>query len=162
MFGDPSIFTTAQGSHTALHSGKLVLQQEDRFLSLDGQGDVVVKLPLGDERRGLPVIIEEEVKQQLAAGAGFTAQVIDRIDPTQRLSQVVLAVQILGGDYLGWRTRRENEANQRSISIGSGQGDRPPVHLVPAHRGRAALKYELHLLIDNLAVLLRRQWSQSG
>ena len=64
------------------------------------------------------------------------------------------------GASLAWRTRREHDVSPNRVSYGHGfhNDERPPVHLQPPHRSRAAITLDRPRLVEDLVVLLRRQW----
>lgn len=164
LFGDHRIFEPAKGSSTAIVGHALVLNQERRnaTVSLDEQGTILIALPIGrSERYGLPVLIEEDVQRQLSAALGYSGWLLERIDPTQRLTHVAIAAKIHGAGFLAWRTQREHDASPNQVHggiVGFGNDERTAVHLTPSHRPRAALRLDTGRLVQDLAVLLRRQW----
>ena len=125
---------------------------------------MLITLPIerSDQGHGLPVLIEEAVQRQLAATLCYAGWLLERIDPTQRLTHIAIAVRINGSGALAWRTQREHDASPNQISsgigIGFGNEDRAAVQLTPPHRPRAALRLDAGRLIQDLIVLLRRQW----
>lgn len=141
---------------------KLILEQngrKPRSISLDESGSIFMTIPVEREGQGLPVLVEEVVHEQLTAALRYAVWLLDRIDPTERLSHVMVAASIVSGNHLAWRSRREHEASPNSVSMRQmGQEDRPSVYLTPPHRTRAALRLESARLVEDLIVLLRRQW----
>jgi hypothetical protein len=130
-----------------------------RALVLDAQGGILIDQPLedGGDRHGMSVILVETLEDRLAVALRYAAWLLDRVDPTQRLSHVVVAAKINGG--FAMRTRREHAASPNSIQMsGFGQDDRPAVHLSPPHMPRAALVQNADHLVGDLTTLLRRQW----
>jgi hypothetical protein len=165
LFGERRIFDAAKGSSTAIVGHLLVLDQPEgnATVSLDEQGSILIKLPIerSDQRHGLPVLIEERVQHYLLAALGYAGWLLERIDPTQRMTHVVIAAKVHGTGFLAWRTQREHDASPNQIyggSVGFGNNDRTAVHLTPPHRPRAALRLDAGRLVQDLVVLLRRQW----
>lgn len=165
LFGPARIFDRAEGTGSGIRDGVLFLEQGGRHrrsVALDAQGGIVVSLPLPrGERRGhwMPVLLEEKVRDAAAGALRYGGWLLDRVDPTRRLSHVAIAARIAGGDGLAWRTEREHAANPSSVELpNAGRSDHPPVHLAPAHRPRAALSFGAEQLVEDLVVLLRRQW----
>jgi len=72
--------------------------------------------------------------------AGRSAWLFDRSDPTHRLSHVVPVATILGASYQTGRIRTQHEASPNSFSMRAGSENSKPMHLMPAHRPRPALK----------------------
>jgi hypothetical protein len=125
MFGPNKIFTHHQGSKHRIENDALILEQDGRdmrLIMLDGQGSVVIRLPMEKNDHGMSAIIEEKVRKLLLASLNFANWLLDQIDPTNRLSHIVPAAQISGGSAFGWRTQREHDASPNS---GSMRGFRP-------------------------------------
>lgn len=162
LFGQNRIFDSGFGSKHSIKKDALVLEQGERersSIQVDSQGSIVIRLLMKSDRSGMSVIIEEDVREQLTAGLRYASWLLEDIDPTNRLSHVVLAAQIAGTAMFGWRTRSQQSASGNSGSVRMyDQDGLPPVHLAPPHRVRAALRSELELLVDDLLVLLRRQF----
>jgi hypothetical protein len=158
LFGPRRIFTPAKPTVAAIEDHALVFNHDEGAgtVRLDAQGNVVVKLPLAAAGHGM-VVIEENVASVLACGLYYATAVLDRIDPTHRLTHVALAAALSGRDSAVWRTQREQDARPDSYSMGLGNGERRPVHLSPAHRPRPALTHQADQLVEDLVTLLRRQ-----
>jgi hypothetical protein len=164
LFGEQRIFDPAKGSSKKVNGHALVLEQDrgSATVSLDEQGGILITLPIERSGRGhgLPALIQEDVERQLAAALAYAGWLLERIDPTQRLTHVAIAGKIAEGDSLAWRTQREHDASPNHVSYGHGfhNDERAPVHLQPSHRARAALMLDRPRLVEDLVVLLRRQW----
>lgn len=105
------------------------------------------------------VVIQENVTRALAAGLRYAFAVLDRIDPTQRITHVALAATLSGrGDTVVWRTQHEQDESPDSYSMGFSREERNPVHLIPAVRPRPVLHHQAGLLVEDLLTLLRREW----
>ena len=161
LFGDPGVFDGAEGVESAIEGAALVLAQDrGACVQLDEQGSLAMRLPLqrGDQTRsgfGGLAIIEETVVRQLMAAIAYADWVFERIDPTQRLTQVAIAASVEAAEFLGWRTQAEDDASPSSGQMRIGrQNDLAPVHV---DRRRAALRYEAKALAEDLMVPLRRQ-----
>jgi len=161
LFGEWRIFDHGKGSTTAIVDHALVLKQEDGIaaVSFDEQGAMIIKLPIAYAGHGLPVLIEENVLRQLSVALGYAGWLLERIDPTHRLTHFAIAAQLYGAGSLGWRTQQEHEASPNQIVGGLGFGNErsTAVHLTPPHRPRAALRLDAGRLVEDLVVLLRRQ-----
>jgi len=160
MFGEIRIFDRGKGCETELDGARLVLSQEREGagITVDEQGTVGLRLPLTSQEKdfGFATLIEEDVHQQIMAGLRYTAWLLDRIDPTQRLSHVAIAARIAASEYAGWRTRQQQEAYPRRANMG--RGGNADVDTVRVSKPRAALRLEAGPLSEDLLVLLRRQW----
>ena len=163
LYGSVRLFARGTGTTAGIRDGALILEQESqrgretRSFHLDAQGGVLVRLPIEGENHGMGILVET-VQEQLAAALRYAAWVLDHVDPTQRLSHVVVAAHLTGG--FAMRTRREHEASPTSMQIGSSysRDERVPVHLSPAHLPRAGLTQQAGQVVEDLVTLIRRQW----
>jgi hypothetical protein len=163
LFGENRLFDRTKGSIVKLDGADLVVAQErGASIRLTEQGALVFRLSPEDtvsgDRMGFGsmVVIEEIVKERLGAALGFAAGVIERIDPTQRLTHLGVAAHILGGEYLTWRTRAQQLASNGSMQMNIGRNERQPV-AIPIRR--AAIRLDRTPLVEDLIVPLRRQFS---
>lgn len=163
MFGPNRLFDRSKGIEAGLENGDLIIRQErGASILLTEQGSMLLRAPLDDPEPagrlgfGGMIIIEETVQQQLTTSLAFAAEVVERIDPTQRLTNIAVAVSIAGAEYLAWRTRAQNEARPNSMQTGiTGRHGRRPVSLAVR---RAALRLDRSNLIEDILVPLRRQF----
>jgi hypothetical protein len=161
LFGSVRIFEPARGTNKRLEGHSLVVEQDRAWIRVDELGTVGVAQPaMNEDDRGhmeLPVLIEEDIRDRIKQSLLFAGWVLDRVDPLRRLSDVVVVVALLGGSYLGWRTRVEHERNPSSGRVGMGGSERTVVKLSPARRNRAALTHDVMRMAEDLTVLLRRE-----
>ena len=160
LFGPNKIFSPGKPSAPEMEDNALILRQGNGTpsITLDPQGSVMFRLPV-DRPLGIgPVIIQEDVEASLTSALRYASWLLDRIDPSQRLTHVALAATFSGAERLVWRTRSEQQASPNSYTMGWGQKERRPVHLTPPHKARAALALDPHHLVEDLATLLRRAW----
>lgn len=159
LFGQRPVLDEKEGTDTMIENDSLVLRQERRSITLNEQGSLIVQTTIDSPTTGLPVIIEEDVREGIRNALMYCSWVLDQIDPVSRISHCVIAVKIEEG-YFGWRTRVEqsNNPNQVSVHMPMGQREEQPVHLSPPHRTRAVLRQEADRLAEDLTVLLRRRW----
>lgn len=166
MFGDHRLFDRTRGSDSGLVNADLVVRQErGASVMLTEQGSIAIRVPLDEPATGqrgfnamagMMVIVEEDARQRLATALGFAAALIERIDPTQRLTRLAIAARISGAEYRAWRTRAQNVANPGSVQLGHvGQQERAPVVVTVA---RATLRLDRTNLVDDIVVPLRRQF----
>lgn len=159
LFGQFPIFSHAYGNETDVEGNCLVIQQARgvRTVQLDPEGNLLFRLEL--ERDNGFALIKEALEQQLLNSLGYAAMVLDRIDPTQKLTHVSLAVALAGANYIIIRTQAEHNASPNSYQMSGGWGreENNPVQLQPAHRPRAALTHEVETLAEDLVILLRRR-----
>jgi hypothetical protein len=158
LFGPNRLFDSSLGVHREIEAEALILEQErgQSRISLNEQGSVLLTLPVSETGRMLPELIYEFVQAQLSGALAYASWVLDRIDPTQRLTHVAVAANILNAEHMGWRTQRESEANPNQMSISMmSNAARAPVHVT---RARAALRLDTAHMVEDLIVPLRRQW----
>lgn len=88
LFGTSRIFSTELGSKNHVEQDSLLLQQEEGadMIRLDPQGGLVCRLQLPQTRTGL-VVIKEQLERQIVSALKYSAWVLEKIDPTQRLTQ---------------------------------------------------------------------------
>ena len=111
MFGDQPIFDSKIGSQTDVEDDFLVIsQQRGPMVRLDTQGSMILQMAVVQDDHAMS-IIEENVAEAITAGLAYTAWMLDRIDPTQRLSHVVVVASMQGTGFAGCKTRREHQAN---------------------------------------------------
>ncbi|MGH8936130.1 MAG: hypothetical protein ACRDXD_07700 [Acidimicrobiia bacterium] len=153
------MFDPTHGVSYRVVESALNLEQTHASLLIDQLGSVRVVQPAHErDPHGLPVIIEEDVEQRLVRALRLAGKVLDRIDPVRRLSHVAPVVAVVGGAYLGWRTREEHARNPQSVEMPMGLGDQVVRHLAPAVRPRPSLTHEAPRLAQDFVVLLRRAY----
>lgn len=160
LFGEPAIFATGEASGKDIEDGAIVLTQESgaRVVVTEG-GSVRLALPIPRADGHMPVLLAEHVADRLAAALAYAAWMLDRIDPRERLSRIAIAARVTGQDHMAWRTRAEHAAKPSSVQLGVfGNRARGPVHLDPIDRPRAVLVHERDRIVEDLTVLLARQW----
>jgi hypothetical protein len=162
LFVEPKLFSKAQGVDTNIDDSALVLEQErGARIQLSEDGSLSLRLPLGKSESsrgngfGFSAVIEEDVSRELATALEFSAWLLDKIDPTQRITHVAIAASIEASDYMGWRTQAEQDASPNSGSMRMGNAQQLPIS--STDRPRPALRFEAAELADDLMVRLRRQ-----
>lgn len=173
LFGAPALFDRRQGTNADIEDGTLVVSQEGRHGGRHGaqvrlweSGDLLVRIPMSPSQgdTSLPVILQEDVEQELATLLAFADWLLERVDPTQRITHVVPAVRLDGGGAMAWRTRAEHAASPRSVSASTFgmETDRDrPIVLARAVMPRAALRMNASRLTEDFMALLRRRWRLS-
>lgn len=158
LFGANSIFTTETGSEKLVQGDSLIIHQGrgERAIKLDPQGGVTFRLKLEQQRMG-SAVIKEHVERQIVDALKYTAWVLERIDPTQRLTHVAFAAALTDADSIVIRTQAEHDASPDTYNYGFGRAENDPIHLRPPHRARAALSYEAEHIAEDLITLLRRR-----
>jgi hypothetical protein len=160
LYGTTRLFVRGEGTASGIEDDKLVIKQdgrEARFIQLDGQGGIVIRLPLArDPENRLNVIVTEAVQEHLQQVLRYAIWLLDEIDATQRLSHLVVVASVAGG--LGMVTRAELRASPNSLSMsGFGNQNPGPVHLTPPYVTRPALSQNMERIVSDLVTLLRRQ-----
>jgi hypothetical protein len=163
MFGTPKLFEKSSGVNARMDGDILVIEQENgASLRLDEQGGIAIGLPLEREAsrsRGfggvMLGIVEESVLRELTNAIAFADWVLDKIDPTQRVTHVGLAARIEASDFMAWRTKAEQDASPNSGTMRMSPVPEKPVCV---DRPRGALKFDARRLAEDLLVPLRRQW----
>jgi len=168
QFGTTRLLDTSLGTERSVRNDALVLQQESgASIAIHEDGSMQLQMPIGRTNRrsrfdamGASVIIEDDVQSALRVCLEFANSVLEEVDRTQRLSHLGVAVTITGGDYRGWRTRAEHDANPNSIEIPMfGSSERSPIALDFA---RPALRLNRNGTVEDVIVRLRRQWRKQS
>ncbi len=166
LFGTARVFLGSLGVKTRMDGAALVLEQDGGGrIQLEEDGAVSLRLPLEepDQRRrshmGFPAIIEETVLARITSALGYASWLLEHIDQTQRLTHFACAAQLEAGDFMAWRTQREQDAspNGGTVSMSSNEAKAP----VSLNKPRPALRLERQRLAEDLLVPLRRQWKRS-
>lgn len=161
LFVEPKLFSKSKGGEDSIDGSTLVVKQErGASIHVGEDGSLLLSLPLeGADRSqrngfGAFAIIEEDVLNELNAAMAFGAWLLERIDPTQRLTHVALAASIEASDYMGWRTQAEQDASPNSGTMRMGNARQP---ISSTDRPRVALRFQATELAEDLMVPLRRQ-----
>ena len=155
LFGPHRVLDSRHGTEHRIEGHRLVIEQRRSLIALDEQGSVLVVAPLKSSGEMMLTIIEEDLRQQILDALGFIHTALEEIDPARRLAQVTPVAAVLGGSYLGWKTRAEHAASPGRVTMGQG-GREEPVSLSPPHRPRSALELNRAEIAEDLVVLLRR------
>lgn len=159
--GPGAVLSHAFGTDTSTRGDTIILEQRDSGarLTVSETGDVMAAQPA--IRRdawqvGLPSIIDEEITEHTMRALRFAAEILDHIDPLQRISHVALVAVLLKAGYLPWRTRAEQNQNPNAATMSLSGRDRIEAALSPPTRQRAALSGDTKRLSEDLTVRLRR------
>jgi hypothetical protein len=159
LYGEPPVLERGEGTKTGVSGGHLVARQSRASVAIDEEGAVVVVRPLtrgADRSVILRGIIEEEVLADLEADLAFVDRVLAHIDPEGRTSHVIPVVALVGAGYTAWRTRAEQAASPKSMTMNMSSGDQIVTHLSSPAQPRSALGDGRSNLAMDLMVLLRR------
>lgn len=161
LFGPEPVFDASQGTLPRVVDGGLLVEQESGAIHVTEDGTVRVTVPAvrpdRDPRAGLHVLIEEDVRDALAATLGLATWLLNEVDPHRRLSEVVVLAAMEGASYLGWRTRDAHAANPGRVSISMHASDLVVVPDHPRVRRRAAIDAGRAAIVDDLLLRLRRE-----
>lgn len=159
VYGDRPVFDRSQGVQAAVSGATLTIEQRNAEIALDEQGSVRVSRPARDAGGqigvGIASLLEEDVRERIADAIHYAGWLLERIDPTHRLSRVAVVCRLDGIGYLPWRTRAEVAAspNRANMNLfGRESADSPPVVL-----SRASLVMDGARQAEDITVYLRRE-----
>ena len=157
VYGSSAIFDEAQGVEDEISNHDLIVAQRDHSIRLGANGSIFLTLPpRADDHFG--TIIEEELGELLERSLTFCLDLLQHLDPNERLSALAVAVNFARAQHICLMTRRELAAAGNTRQIKSFEGDyRDPVMLNPPVRSRGALRSERAEIVRDLAVMLRRK-----
>lgn len=159
LFGDAALLDAADGTSSRVHGAALMIEQARARIALDAEGSIVVVRPTRRNRAwdgGLSAIIEEDVMQDVELALRFAHHLLERIDPTHRLTHVAPVAALLRGGYSAWRTRAEHVASPNSMTMNMSGRDDAVATLTPPTRPRPALRHQVTELAQDLTTLLRQ------
>ena len=158
LFGGVAMFTPSKPTELSLDRHGLNISQGDGggMVNLQPDGTILVSVPLNLAGH-MPVVIEEDVTERLNQALRFADWLLDKIDPTHRLTHCALTATISGDEYVTWRTQREQDASPNSYQMNMNMDAPSPVHLEPAHRPRTAITHQADEIVQDLVALLRRE-----
>jgi hypothetical protein len=160
LYGQPPVLDRGQGVQRGVSGITLAVRQGNAEITLDEQGSIRVTRPgrdagsRGFSSIGVSSLIEEVIRDRVAAAIHYAGWLLDHVDPTRRLSKVALGCRLDGVGYLSWRTRQEAAASPNSAAMnlaGLESVDSPPVTLA-----RAALVFDVANQAEDITVRLRR------
>ena len=160
--GPDAVLSHSFGTDASISGDAIILEQRDSGakVSLSETGGIMVAQPATTQHDawppGIPSIIEEEITERIMRALRFGAQVLDHVDPRQRISHVAVATALFEAGYLPWRTRDEHDRNPNSATMGFAGHDQIEAALSPPTRRRAALSSDTMRLSQDLTVRLRR------
>jgi hypothetical protein len=165
LFGTPSVFEDRLGLKDQIIADALILEQpEGASLLLAPDAAMRLITPASTDTAGsrtsFPTFIEEDVREQIERGYRFLANILDRIDKTQRIRELVLVAAVGGSSFQPWRTRAEHARSPNSFSLRTTGDALVRVHLEPPNRGRAFLRQKTAQLAEDFTALLRRRMTK--
>lgn len=163
LTGSDAVLTPARGTDLRVNGDTLQLVQEhgEASVALHEGGNLVIVQPAveRDEWRtsGIPSIIEEQVYERIARALQFGARVLDKVDPTQRISHVAVVTVLRGGGHMPWRTREEQQRSPNAATMNMRASELVVVSLSPPVRRRAVLAHDTQRVAEDFTVRLRRE-----
>lgn len=164
LFGPNRIFDRALGSQSKMASDSLVIYQRDNetYISVDPQGGILFQLNVVDRsaRMSGMVIIKENLESNLLSAFQYASWLLDKIDPTQRLTHFSFAAGFTDSHSLLIRTMAENDASPNSFSFGNSLNSKNvTIQLKPSYRSRCAVGKDAKTLTEDLITLIKRAHS---
>ena len=162
LFGETRLYDGTKGVVSGVDGAALNLTEErGGSVHLEEDGSVRVSGALSGSTRqpGVYAIADEDVHTFLTSALTYAAWLLERIDATQRVTHVAVAVSLAGAEHMPWMTRAEIAASNGSYSMGMGSAQKTPVH---AAMPRSAFRLDRTHLVDDLLVPLRRQWPRGA
>jgi hypothetical protein len=160
LFGDAALLDAADGTSTRVQGSVLSIEQARARIAIDTEGSITIVRPTHRNRGwdgSLTALIDEDIKEDLDRGLRFADRLLERIDPTRRLTHVALVAALLRGSYTAWRTRAEHAASPTSMTMNMSGRDEAVAVLAPPSRPRPALHHQASELAADLTAVLRRQ-----
>jgi hypothetical protein len=147
LTGESAVLTPTAGTQISIRGDALEFAQleAERLVRLDETGQLLMVQPAVEHKRGsfgITGLIEEDIREMIATSLRFSARVLDRIDPVNRLSHVAVMASISGAAYHPWRTRQEQRDSPNAATMGKGGEEVVRASLTPAVRRRPALTHE--------------------
>jgi hypothetical protein len=159
LFGPNRLFADVRALDASVDNNTLVLRYDGGLgqVSVDGRGTIVVTLPVPVRENGM-VMVEEDVRAVLTLALSFIDWLLEKIDDTQRLTQVAPMVAMVGDHVGAWMSQRELDARPAHGGFPMNMnGPQATVALEPPSRPRPALRHQRDGLVDDFLALLRRQ-----
>lgn len=160
LFGPNPVLDRAEGTTESVRGSQLTLRQEHGEITLDQAGSLRISTVLrssgGQPGTEIPAIIHEDVQRFVGSAVWYAGWVLDRVDPTRRLTDVVVLVRLSGAGWMPWRTRSQHEASPSSGSMSMSGDAASTVELTPPRRHRQALTHDADRIAEDLTVLLAR------
>ena len=161
LYGAHPVLDRGQGTQAVISGTTLVVRAANAEISLDEQGSIRISRTARDSgirgltTLGIACLIEEDVRDRLADAIHYAGWLLDRVDPTRRLSRLALTCRLDGVGYMPWRTREEVAASpdKANMSLSGLESETSPPVLLP----RAGLLFDGAKHAEDITVRLRRQ-----
>ncbi len=158
LSGSGGYFSYRHRTQHQLDKSALVVQQENGAgFRIDEAGAMLLSVPIEQAQGHLKPLIEGHVHAALDIGLTFADRMLENIDPTQKLTRLVICAGAASNSVFGWKTAAELAASPNSGAFQITQPDDGPVLLNPADRARASLRTDRGKIAEDLLALIRRQ-----
>jgi hypothetical protein len=153
------VFDRTEGTQASVDGATLAIRQRNAEITMNEQGSVRVSRPGrgagGQLPSSVPSLIEEDVQDRVAAAIHYAGWLLERVDPTHRLSREALGCRLDGVGYMPWRTRAEvaDSPNRANMNLSGRESAESEPVVLP----RAALLQDLARRAEDITVRLRRQ-----
>ena len=158
---DAGYFDYRQGTDDRIDGSALrLVQPSGAAFRLDESGALLLGVPVQPGDGMLGGLIEENVKAALDRCLGFANLALAHVDPTEKLSRLVIAAELETAGVSPWRTMAEHRRSPNSGTIGTQRdgAENRPVRLQPPDRPRGAIRSDQGRLAEDLLTLLRRKF----
>ena len=157
--GAGGYFSYSYRTASLIENGALVINQENgAVFRIDEAGAVLLSIPIEQAQGSMRPLIESHVYAALETGLSFAQVILEKFDPTQKLTRVVLVSTVGTSNTFRWRTSAEHAASPDSMQISMHSQSTEAIHINPADRTAAALKSERPKIAADMLILLRRQY----
>ncbi len=160
MFGDNPPLNSQEATRPKHDpTGRLVIEQASASITLDKHGTILMEQPIalyqGKWFSGIPSIIEEDIYEIIVRSLRFASEVLDMIDETNRITDIVALAVFYNTNGRPWRTRAEYTASPNSATLDEDRSgvvvgkDQPTIR-------RSNLYHQAEQIAGDICVLLRQ------
>lgn len=162
LYGAHPVFDPEKGTSVKIDGSALVISQSALVdLRLETNGTIILRVPLPKPNdagmSSFMIIYEEDVEALLTRSLLFVSDVLDKIDPTQRLTHAAIVASLLNTNMAAWKKKGQRFDGSRTARSYSFDEETKPVQLSPAVRPRASLRHQVSEISEDFVTLLKRQ-----
>jgi hypothetical protein len=159
MFGCQPVFTSAERTISHFGGNRLELAQETRSLTVTSDGSILMELPLEHQPQAFPVASGEEITRLAQKAISFASDMIQKIDPAERLSHVACALTLHNADHAVWG---DNDADAFILNDHSLLFEKPSTAVaLPSLISRSTLRdhssEQVRQLVESLRTCFRQR-----
>ena len=140
-------------------TGRLVIEQDSASITLDGHGTILIRQPLIRNQSGwlsgISSIIEEDICEILVRSLRFVSEVLDMIDDTNRITDVIVLAVLYNTSVRPWRTRAEYAASPNSSGLDEDRSGKVVGESLLGIR-RSNLYHQADQIAEDLCILLKQ------